>query len=85
WTGRKLRPRRASESAHEYRAVLSELLPAASPDLAYVTETYARARYGGHEPDSSALQEMQQAVQRMRKLPRQRRGSRMTTTGEGAR
>jgi len=84
WTGRKLRPRRASESAHEYGTVLSELLPAASPDLAYVTETYARARYGGHEPDSDALHEMQQAVQRMRRLPRPRGSGGTTTTGEGA-
>ncbi len=81
WAGRKLRPRSPSESAHEYQAILSELLPAASPDLAYVTETYARARYGGHEPDGDGLLEMQRAVGRIRRSPRRRRSDPTETKG----
>ena len=73
WAGRKLRPRAACESAHEYQMVLSALVPAASPDLAFVTETYARARYGGYEPDVKKLTEMRQAVHRIRQAPRPRR------------
>jgi len=72
WAGKRLRSRGASESAHEYTAALTGMLPAAAPDLAYVTETYARARYGGYEPDRDSVIEMQQAVQRIKsKLRRQ--------------
>lgn len=84
WAGKKLTPREPSQSAHEYQAVLSELAPAAAPDLAFVTETYARARYGGHEPDSHLLQEMQAAVHRIRTAPRRHHTSSTSTISEGA-
>ncbi len=84
WAGKKLQPRAPSQSAHEYQYVLSGLLPAASPDLAYVTETYSRARYGGYEPDDEALRQMQQAVHRIRHLPRRRQHKAETTKIEGA-
>ncbi len=73
WTGKRLQVRASSQSVHEYQAALSRLLPAAAADLEYVTDTYARARYGGHEPEREALNQMSEAVQRIRKAPRGRR------------
>lgn len=84
WAGRKVQLRIPSQSAHEYQAALSELIPAATTDLAFVTRTYTRARYGRWEPDDSALQEMQSAVQRIRKAPRRRNAGGTNTLVEGA-
>lgn len=84
WAARKVLPREPSQSAHEYQATLSELLPAATADLAFVTDTYARARYGGHEPDGSTVQEMHSAVHRIRRAPRRRGADHTNTQTEGA-
>ncbi len=73
WTGKRLQARSSSQSVHEYQAALSRLLPAAAPDLEFVTDTYARARYGGYEPGREALNEMFEAVNRIRKTPRDRK------------
>lgn len=74
WSGTHLRVRGISESVHEYQAVLSELHPVAAGDLAMVTDTYARARYGRHEPASETVREMAQAVRRIRRTPRSKTG-----------
>ncbi len=42
WARKKLVPRQPSQSVHEYQSVLGEFLPSAAPDLAFVTEVYAR-------------------------------------------
>jgi hypothetical protein len=82
WAARNLRPRESGESATEYQSALSSLLPAASTDLASVTEVYTRARYGAHEPDNDAMEEMRQAIRRIRALPRPRKRSSENTIGE---
>jgi hypothetical protein len=84
WAAKKVQPRKPSQSAHEYQAALSELLPAATPDLAFVTDSYAHARYGGYEPDGRTVQEMQLAVHRIRRVPRRRGADRTNTQTEGA-
>jgi hypothetical protein len=83
WAEKRLRPREPGESAHEYQSALAVLLPAASTDLASVTEIYARARYGAHEPDSNTVDEMRQAIRRIRALPRPRKRDLKNTIGEG--
>jgi len=83
WAAKKLRPRKPGESAHEYQSALAVLLPAGSTDLASVTETWVRARYGAHEPDSDTVDEMRQAVRRICALPRPRRRDLKNTMGEG--
>ncbi len=84
WAGKKLAPREPSQSAHEYQEALSRLLPAASRDLALITDTYARARYGRYEPDNEALREMQSAVLRIRTAPRRPKNRVVITLTEGA-
>jgi len=84
WAAKKVQPRELSQSVHEYQAALSALLPAATPDLAFVTDTYARARYGGREPDGSTVQEMQLAVHRICRVPRRRGADHTNTQTEGA-
>ena len=84
WSGKKLKSREPSQSPHEYEVTLSALLPAAALDLAFITDTYARARYGKHEPDGAALEEMQLAVQRIRTAPRRPRTGSTITLAEGA-
>ena len=84
WAARKVQPRHPSQSVNEYQAALGELLPAATADLAFVTDTYARARYGGHEPDGSTVQEMHSAVHRIRRAPRRRGAGHTNTQTEGA-
>lgn len=84
WARKKVAPREPSQSVHEYQSVLSAFLPSAVPDLSFVTEVYARARYGGREPDATTVSEMQRAVQRIRKSPRRRDADRTNTRIEGA-
>ncbi|MBN1152759.1 MAG: DUF4129 domain-containing protein [Dehalococcoidia bacterium] len=83
WTSRKVLPRETWQSAHEYQSALSMRMPVAAGDLAFVTATYAEARYGGREPDRTTIQEMQHAVSRIRKAPRPRRIPTETTQTEG--
>jgi len=84
WAGKKLQPRKPSQSAHEYQAALAEMIPAAALDLAFVTNTYAQARYGRHQPDGAVLQEMQSAVRRIRSAPRRKASDTTSTSTEGA-
>ncbi len=70
WSGRRIRARRISESVHEYQRALSQLHPDASPELILVTDIYARARYGGHVPDTVTVREMAQAALRIRRTRR---------------
>lgn len=70
WTARKVLPREPWQSIHEYEALLSARMPAATEDLAFVTDTFARARYGGLEPGQATVEAMQHAVNRIRKAPR---------------
>lgn len=72
WAARKVLPRQPWQSVHEYQALLVEHMPDAIDELAYVTETYALARYGGLEPECATVQEMQRAATRIRKTPRAR-------------
>ncbi len=83
WAGKRLQTRDASQSAHEYQALLARLHPVAAPDIAMVTDIYARARYGGHEPDLETVNEMSQALRRIRRAPRSANAARSDTTTEG--
>lgn len=83
WAGKRLLTRDSYLSVHEYQVRLSELLPAAAPDLAYVTNIYARARYGRHEPDPETLEAMSGAIGRIRKAPRPRKARTINPPIEG--
>jgi len=70
WAGKKVARREPWQSPHEYLEVLSGLIPDARPDLAYITESYAQVRYGGHELAPDAIEHMTQATKRIRKARR---------------
>ena len=70
WAGKKVLPRKPWQSPREYMSALSEYLPAATPDLAMVTEAYVLARYGRHEPRDGGIDEMIGACKRIRKTTR---------------
>jgi hypothetical protein len=73
WAGKKVLAREPWQSPHEYMSTLAEYLPAATPDLAVLTEAYVLARYGQHEPDDGIVDEMTGACKRIRRTPRVRK------------
>ena len=50
--------------------VLATLIPEATPDLSFVTESYVQARYGVWTPDPDTVDQMAQATKRIRKARR---------------
>jgi len=83
WAGRKVLAREPWQSPYEYMSALAEYLPAATLDLAMVTEPYVLARYGRHEPDDGIVEEMIGACTRIRRTPRVRKHDSSHTHKEG--
>jgi len=85
WAAKKVLPRAPWQSIHEYQAALATRLPTATQELAFVTETYARARYGRIDPERTTVEAMQHAVSRIRRAPRRKvvpAGNQNKTEGE---
>ena len=72
WAGKRVARREPWQSPHEYMRVLATLIPEATPDLSFVTESYVQARYGVWTPDPDTVDQMAQATKRIRKARRTR-------------
>ena len=73
WANKKLAPRESWQSPHEYLAILAGLIPDAAPELAYITDNYVQARYGGYELAPGTTENMTQAFTQIRKARRANR------------
>ena len=59
-------PRHMSQTPDEYLYVLSELLPEARQDLAFMTQQYVSARYGDQPHTVDELRQLKQSWQRVK-------------------
>jgi hypothetical protein len=70
WAERKLAPRQAWQSPHEYLEMLAVMIPDVAPELAYITESYVQARYGGYTLAPETTENMTHAFTQIRKARR---------------
>ena len=68
WGSTGRHPRHVSQTPYEYCRVLTDILPEASEDLDLVTQQYVRARYGACLSTSNELNELRQALHRVKKI-----------------
>jgi hypothetical protein len=68
WGATGRHPRHVSQTPYEYCRVLTDILPEASEDLDLVTQQYVRARYGACLSTSDELNELRQALNRVKKI-----------------
>jgi hypothetical protein len=68
WAAAGRYPRQASQTPYEYCYVLSDILPEASGDLDLVTQQYVKARYGARLSTTDELNELRQALHRVKKI-----------------
>jgi len=66
WTDKKVLRRKPWQSPHEYLRSLVAFMPAAAQDLAFVTDSYVRERYGRRPVPEEVRTEMDVAVHRIR-------------------
>jgi len=82
WAAKKLHAREPSQSPYEYQKALQGLLPSAAEDLALVTETYVRIRYGRYEPEDADIEAVARASRRIRHAKRPGKSEALAKEGE---
>lgn len=67
WADKKGHPRDPGQTPHEFLAILREIFPAGSRELAHITHTYERVRYAGFRPDGEAVSQLRSAWRHLRR------------------
>jgi len=72
WAAKKVARREPWQSPHEYSFALAGLIPDAALELAYITDNYVQARYGGREPSRDTVEQMARAIEQIKKAHKTR-------------
>ena len=67
WGARSGFPRGSSQTPYEYQQVLCMALPAHRTDVAFITESYVRAKYAGQPPTEAELHQLKESRRRLKR------------------
>ena len=67
WGAASGHPREPSQTPFEYQQTLCAAIPAHGTDVVFLTEAYARARYGGQAPTEAELHRLRESRRRLKR------------------